>query len=194
MRNGPGPSKIPCRHPFQRSRITSAASGPPPRRPRPSRFIIPRPAKSSRPRRSLPPEKWAAQCVPRPRRSAAGRKRRSISGRRSSSSTRRCWSSTFRKSAGSSPARTARPWRRRRGTCGAASRSWTSRAASPISSRGRRCRKSPPPWTAPAPSSRWAFAPASRRSISRPWCRCGCSRSRSPAAIVSCSSQARRCR
>ena len=33
-------------------------------------------------------------------------------------------------------------------------------------------------------------APASRRSTSRPWCRCGCTRSRSPAATRSCSSRA----
>ncbi len=42
-------------------------------------------------------------------------------------------------------------------------------------------------------ASRWACAPASRRSISRRWCRCGCSRSRSPAATRSCSSRRRRC-
>ena len=33
-------------------------------------------------------------------------------------------------------------------------------------------------------------SPGSRRSTSRRWCRCGCSRSRSPAATPSCSSRA----
>ena len=35
---------------------------------------------------------------------------------------------------------------------------------------------------------RSAWSPASRRSTSRSWCRCGCSRSRSPPATPSCSS------
>ena len=42
--------------------------------------------------------------------------------------------------------------------------------------------------------SRSAWWPASRRSTSPPWCRCGCSRSRSPAATRSCSSRRRRTR
>ena len=38
-------------------------------------------------------------------------------------------------------------------------------------------------------ASRSAWSPASRRSTSRRWCRCGCSRSRSRAATPSCSSR-----
>ena len=36
------------------------------------------------------------------------------------------------------------------------------------------------------PAAAWAWSPASRRSTSRRWCRCGCTRSRSPAATRSC--------
>ena len=43
-------------------------------------------------------------------------------------------------------------------------------------------------------ASRSACAPASRRSIFRRWCRCGCSRWRSPAATPSSSSPRRKCR
>ena len=39
-------------------------------------------------------------------------------------------------------------------------------------------------------ASRSASSPASPRSTSRSWCRCGCTRSRSPAATRSCSSRA----
>ncbi len=46
----------------------------------------------------------------------------------------------------------------------------------------------------PFTASPWACAPASRRSTSRRWCRCGCSRWRSPAATPSCSSRRRRTR
>ena len=45
-----------------------------------------------------------------------------------------------------------------------------------------------------ASASRSASSPASRRSTSRRWCRCGCSPTRSPAATRSCSSRARRTR
>ena len=33
-------------------------------------------------------------------------------------------------------------------------------------------------WTSTRSASRWAWSPASRRSTSRPWCRCGCSPTR----------------
>ena len=45
-----------------------------------------------------------------------------------------------------------------------------------------------------ASASRSASSPASRRSTSRRWCRCGCAPTRSPAATRSCSSRARRTR
>jgi acyl-CoA reductase-like NAD-dependent aldehyde dehydrogenase len=42
------------------------------------------------------------------------------------------------------------------------------------------------PASIPSPTvSHWAWSPASPRSTSRPWCRCGCTRSRSPAGIPS---------
>jgi acyl-CoA reductase-like NAD-dependent aldehyde dehydrogenase len=44
---------------------------------------------------------------------------------------------------------------------------------------------SPRGWTCTRSASRSAYAPASRRSTSRRWCRCGCSPWRSPAATAS---------
>ncbi len=51
-----------------------------------------------------------------------------------------------------------------------------------------------PASTSTRSASRSASSPASRRSTSRPWCRCGCAPTRSPAATRSCSSPARRTR
>ena len=48
-----------------------------------------------------------------------------------------------------------------------------------------RCRTSRPTSIAKRSAIRSASVPASRRSTSRPWCRCGCSRSRLPAATHS---------
>ena len=48
--------------------------------------------------------------------------------------------------------------------------------------------------TASRSASRSASSPASRRSTSRPWCRCGSSRSRSPAGTPSSASRRSRCR
>ena len=56
-----------------------------------------------------------------------------------------------------------------------------------------RWRISPATSTAKPPAIRSAFAPASRRSISPPWCRCGCFPIASPAATPSCSSRAKKC-
>ena len=45
--------------------------------------------------------------------------------------------------------------------------------------------KSPPAWTTGPSARRWVWWPVSRRSTSRSWCPCGCSRWRSPRATPS---------
>ena len=65
----------------------------------------------------------------------------------------------------------------------------------PAAAQGRVLRERRRPMsTSTRSASRSAWSPASRRSTSRRWCRCGCSRSPSPAATRSCSSRARRTR
>ena len=82
------------------------------------------------------------------------------------------------------------PLRRRAARCSAASRSSSSPAASRTCSRATTPTRSRPASTSSRSASRSASSPASRRSTSRRWCRCGCTRSRSPAATPSSSSPA----
>ena len=87
--------------------------------------------------------------------------------------------------------------RRRRARSRAASRSSSSPPASRICSKANSARTSAATSTAGRCGSRWASARGSRRSTFRRWCRCGCFRSRSPAATRSSSSRRsaiRRCR
>ena len=86
------------------------------------------------------------------------------------------------------------PLRRRAARSPAARRSSSSPAASRTCSRARPPRTPRPGSTCPRSASRSAWSASSRRSTSRPWCRCGSSRSRSPPATPSCSSRARRSR
>ena len=88
----------------------------------------------------------------------------------------------------SSPTSTARCSRTPRARCSAAWRSSSSPAASPRCSRASSPTRSPPASTCSPSASRSGSAPGSRRSTSRPWCRCGCTRWPSPPATRSCSS------
>ena len=99
-----------------------------------------------------------------------------------------------RNSPRSSPASTARSPPTPRARSPAASRSSSSPAASRTCSRAASRRTSPPASTRTRSGSRSASWPGSPRSTSPPWCRCGCSRWRSPAATPSCSSRRRRTR
>ena len=89
-----------------------------------------------------------------------------------------------------SPTSTARCSRTPRARCSAGSRSSSSPAASRACSRASYSDQVSTGVDATPSASRSAWSPASRRSTSRPWCRCGCSRWRSPAATRSSSSPA----
>ena len=71
----------------------------------------------------------------------------------------------------------------------AASRTSSSPAASRTCSRAATASRPRPASTCTRSASRSAWWPASRRSTSRPWCRCGCSPTPSPAATRSSSSR-----
>ena len=154
-----------------------------------------RPPASSRPRstslrstRSTPPS------PPPRRRSRRGARRRSRAGPRSCSTSASWSTSTAPTSPPSSPASTARCCPTPSARSAAASRTSSSPAASRTCSRAgspsRRRRVS----TCTPSASRSVWSPASRRSTSRRWSRCGCSPTPSPAATRSCSSRRRRIR
>src|SRR4029450_10533137 len=167
---------------------STARSWPPrPSAPGPSTI---RPPASRPPRSPTPPATTSTPpCGPPRPPTRPGATPRWSSGPGGCSSSWSCSSATGTSWPGSSPPSTARSCPTRPARSSAAWRSSRSPPAPPPCSRATSPRTSPPRSTATRSASRSGSRPGSPRSTSRSWSRCGCTRSRSPAATPSCSSR-----